>query len=193
MDKQKLIIVEGPQGTGKSTLTNYLRDNLAGSNLYRLSGQKDKSMNGRNMSVLMYAALINYLKVMETVPMDIIFDRTFFTEEVYARLGYKDYSFTDDYKRLLDEFSKLEYDMYFFSLYLENEELFKTRLDRESHHNYQSFSVQNSVNQQNIYKDICNDIKTNYPNINVVELAMDNFDEAYHKVNETLGIKVRKR
>ena len=28
MEKQKLIIVEGPQGTGKSTLTNYLRDNV---------------------------------------------------------------------------------------------------------------------------------------------------------------------
>ena len=45
--KSKLIIVEGPQGTGKTTLTNYLRENLASSNLYRLSGQKDKSEKGK--------------------------------------------------------------------------------------------------------------------------------------------------
>ena len=35
---ERLIIVEGPQGVGKTTLANYLRDNIVGSNLYRLSG-----------------------------------------------------------------------------------------------------------------------------------------------------------
>lgn len=40
MEKSKIIIVEGPQGTGKTTLTNYLRENIPGSNLYRLHGQK---------------------------------------------------------------------------------------------------------------------------------------------------------
>ena len=43
----------------------------------------------------MYDALIDYLEKMQSVPMDMIFDRTFMTEEVYARLGYKDYSFTE--------------------------------------------------------------------------------------------------
>ena len=47
--KNKLIIVEGPQGTGKTTLTNYLREKLSGSNLYRLSGQKDKSKKGKKL------------------------------------------------------------------------------------------------------------------------------------------------
>ncbi len=37
--QNRMIIVEDPQGTGKTTLTNYLRDNIASSNLYRLSGQ----------------------------------------------------------------------------------------------------------------------------------------------------------
>lgn len=49
MKKQKLIIVEGPQGTGKTTLTNYLRDNIPGSNLYRLSGQKIKRIPEKNI------------------------------------------------------------------------------------------------------------------------------------------------
>ena len=90
MDKNRLIIIEGPQGTGKTTLANYLRENIPSSNLYRLSGQKDKSKTGKLISKKMYLALLSYLKQMQDIPMDIIFDRTFFTEEVYARLGYKD-------------------------------------------------------------------------------------------------------
>ena len=42
--KNRLIIVEGPQGTGKTNLTNFLRENIPSSNLYRLSGQKDKTL-----------------------------------------------------------------------------------------------------------------------------------------------------
>ena len=84
----RLIVVEGPQGTGKTTLANYLRESIPVSNLYRLSGQKDKTITGRDVSIKMYHALLDYLKAMESVPMDLVFDRTFFTEEVYARLGY---------------------------------------------------------------------------------------------------------
>lgn len=86
MKRSKLVIIEGPQGTGKTTLANYLRDNMSGSNLYRLSGQKDKTQTGLNYSIKMYDALLNYLEIMQDIPMDIIFDRTFMTEEVYARL-----------------------------------------------------------------------------------------------------------
>ena len=48
MEKSKIIIVEGPQGTGKTTLTNYLRENIPGSNLYRLHGQKISLLVVRN-------------------------------------------------------------------------------------------------------------------------------------------------
>lgn len=188
MKNNKMIIVEGPQGTGKTTLANYLRDNLAGSNLYRLSGQKDKTEKGLNYSILMYDALVKYLIMMQSVPMDIIFDRTFMTEEVYARLGYKDYQFTNYYKRYLYEFNNLYYDIYYFSLYLKNVELFRERLARDSHHNYQAFSLENSANQQNMYKDIANELR-DYKNISVYELAMDNFNESYDSVKRILNIK----
>ena len=80
MTKNRIIIVEGPQGTGKTTLTNYLRDNIPASNLYRLSGQKDKTNNGKEKSIIMYNALLDYLYKMQEVEMDLIFDRTFFTD-----------------------------------------------------------------------------------------------------------------
>lgn len=188
MKDNKIIIVEGPQGTGKTTLTNYLRDNLPSANLYRLQGQKDKSITGKENSIKMYEALLNYLKEMETVPMDMIFDRTFFSEEVYARLGYKEYSFTDEYKKLLYQLNNLKYNIFYISLYLNNTELFKERLDRESHHNYQSFSVENSINQQNMYKQIANEV-SEYKNINIIDLPMDNFDESYVKIKTLFNLK----
>ena len=183
----KLIIVDGPQGTGKTTLANYLRENIGGSNLYRLSGQKDKSESGKEYSIIMYDALADYLRAMQKVPMDMIFDRTFFTEEVYARLGLKDYSFTDEFRHYLRRLARLDYDIYYFSLYLENTNLFKKRLDRGAHHNYQAFSLENSVNQQNVYKDIAKEVST-FKNIKVIELPMDNFEESYKKIDEILGI-----
>ena len=104
----KCIIVEGPQGCGKTNLTNNLRDNIAASNLYRLTGNKDKTITGKEKSTKMYYALLNYIKELEHTDVNLIFDRTFFTEQVYAKLGYKDYDFTDVYEDLLKIFGELD-------------------------------------------------------------------------------------
>ena len=182
----RLIIIEGPQGTGKTTLANYLRENIPGSNLYRLSGQKEKEETGKLISKKMYEALLDYLEKMVDIPMDLIFDRTFFTEEVYARLRYKQYSFTDVYQSLLDRFLKLNYEIYFINLYLEDTSIYEKRLKRE-HHNYQAFSVESSIDQQNVYKEIGEKLKQN--GVNVCVLCMDDFNKAYDKVNKLLNIK----
>lgn len=182
----RLIIIEGPQGTGKTTLANYLRENIPGSNLYRLSGQKEKEETGKLISKKMYEALLDYLEKMVDIPMDLIFDRTFFTEEVYARLRYKQYSFTDVYQSLLDRFLKLNYEIYFINLYLEDTSIYEKRLKRE-HHNYQAFSVESSIDQQNVYKEIGEKLRQN--GVNVCFLCMDDFNKAYDKVNKLLSIK----
>lgn len=187
MKDNRLIIIEGPQGTGKTTLANYLRENIKGANLYRLSGQNDKTIKGKKYSIKMYKSLIDYLYKMQDIPMDLIFDRTFMTEEVYARLGYKKYSFTDVYRELVDDLSQLKYDIHYFSVYLENVELFRQRLARESHHNYQAFSLENSVNQQKVYRDISNELAL-YTPIHVHNIEMDNFDTAYDNVRKILKI-----
>lgn len=191
MERNNIIIIEGPQGTGKSTLASYLRDNIASSNLYRLSGQRDKTNKGLEQSKLMYDALFSYLQNMQNIPMDMIFDRTFTSEEVYARLGYKEYSFTEQYKRYSALLNELYYKIYYFNLYLENVDLFRQRLDRPSHHNYQAFSLDNSVNQQKAYRDVASELST-YDNINVIDLPMDNFEESYGQVRRILKMKKEK-
>lgn len=72
-------------------------------------------------------------------------------------------------------------------LYLEDTNLFKARLDRKSHHNYQSFSIENSINQQNIYLDLGKELEGT--KIKVIPLAMDDFEKSYEKVKELLEIK----
>lgn len=185
-NRNRMIIVEGPQGTGKSTLAGYLRENIPGANFYKLSGQKDKSLSGKELSTYMYQILLEYLEKMSIVPMDMIFDRNFFSEEVYARLGYKEYSFTDVYSNLVERLIKMNYETYLILLYLNNPELYLQRLRRSQHHNYQKFSVQNSMNQQEKYLELGDELKDS--SIKVIPLAMDNFDEAYKEVNKVFKI-----
>lgn len=186
-NRNRIIIVDGPQGTGKTTLANFLRENIDGANLYRLSGQKEKSVRGKKYSIIMYEALLEYMKQMQSVPMDLIFDRTFFTEEVYARLGYKEYSFTEEYFHFLNLLNQLEADVYYYSLYLKNVELFRERLQRPSHHQYQAFSIDNSVNQQRVFHDIAQEIREK-TSIIVEELPMDDFEKSYDLVCRQLRI-----
>jgi len=184
--KNRRIIVEGPQGTGKTTLTNYLRENIPSSNLYRLAGQKDKSESGKELSKYMYQIQLDYLEKMANVPMDLIFDRTFFTEEVYAQLGYKDYNFTDVYQKLVCRLENIDYDVYLAILYLENQDIYLERLQRDTHHNYQDFSVSNSINQQMKYLELGDALLNS--SINVLTFAMDDFDKAYKEVNKVFKI-----
>ena len=185
--KCKCIIIEGPQGCGKTTLANYLRENVEAANLYRLTGNKDKTITGIEKSIKMYEALLNYMKALEGTDVSLIFDRTFFTEQVYAKLGYKEYSYDDVLEKLVEKLSSLEYDIHYISLYLKDVNIYGERIKRV-HHNYQAFSLQNSVDQQNEYEKIAEMLEKN-PKITVHKLAMDDFDKAYEYIDSLFGIE----
>ena len=121
MANSKIIVVEGPQGAGKTTITDFLRHTLPYSNLYRLSGTADSTAAGKKKAEEMYIDLLDYMKKLENKSINLIFDRTFFTEENYCRLGIKEYTFTDVYEKLLDQFAKLDFDIYYITLYLQDE------------------------------------------------------------------------
>lgn len=183
--KGSIIIVEGPQGVGKSTLANFLRDNLPTTNLYRLSGIKDKSINGKEKNKIMYLGLINYMESLEETELNLVFDRTFFSEQVYCLLGYKDYKFDDVYERLVKKLASLDYNIYFVVLYLKDENLYEKRL-RRIHHNYQSFSLKNSVEQQSTYLKLANEIKEK--NIKVLKIEMDDYEKGYNKIVKSIPL-----
>ncbi len=175
MANSKIIVVEGPQGAGKTTITDFLRHTLPYSNLYRLSGTADSTAAGKKKAEEMYIDLLDYMKKLENKNINLIFDRTFFTEENYCRLGIKEYTFTDVYEKLLEQFAKLDFDIYYITLYLQDENEYVERLKRDGKAVFKGaeFKAESSIKQQRIYLEMSKEVKEKYNNINVLDIAND--------------------
>ena len=190
MANSKLIVVEGAQGAGKTTVTDFLRYSLSYTNLYRLCGTSDTSKEGKKKAEEMYINLLEYIKKMENKSINLVFDRTFFTEENYCRLGKKDYIFTDVYEKLLEDFSKLDFEIYYITLYLKDVEKYNTRLDRKDKATFKNSKIEaeNSINQQKVYLEMAEDIKKKYPNIKVANISNDrDFEETKKELRDFIG------
>lgn len=192
MANSKIIILEGPQGVGKTTITDYIRNVIPYTNLYRLSGTADTTKTGKEKAKIMYEDLVDYIEKLQNKSVNLLFDRTFFTEEIYCRLGFKEYTFTDVYNKLLDRLAKMDFDIYYITLYLSDENEFAKRLDREGKAKvkYTEFNKKSSVNQQNEYLKLADEIKEKYKNINVIKI--DNcrdLNEVKKEIKELLDWK----
>ncbi|MEG1009327.1 MAG: hypothetical protein RSF67_05915, partial [Clostridia bacterium] len=117
---------------GKTTVTDYIRNTLKHTNLYRLNGISDSSIVGKEKSKKMYFNLVDYMKNMENLDINLLFDRTFFSEENYCRLSKKDYSFTDVYLELVKNLDKLDFDIYYITLYIKDFKKYEKRLLRDN-------------------------------------------------------------
>lgn len=182
--RDKIIIVEGPQGVGKTTFTNYLREKIPSADLYRLTGIKDKTMTGLPKIKKKYLSLMEYLKKCEDV--NILFDRTFFTEEIYSRLGFKPYSFNETFEELLSEFDKLNYDIYLIVLYLENTAEYEQRIKRDKYE-YQKFEVESSIKQQIEYLKLADEVQEKTQNIRVIKFKNDSQEDFKRQLGEYFG------
>ncbi len=172
--KDKIIIVEGPQGVGKTTFTNLLREKMKATDLYRLSGIKDKTEAGHAKIKLKYEKLLEYMENCEDINM--IFDRTFFTNEVYSRLGYQNYDFSKTYNELLKKLDTLKniekYDIYLVILYLKDENKYEQRIKRDKHE-YQKFNVESSIMQQREYLKLADEVQEKTQNIKIIKFEND--------------------
>lgn len=182
--RDKIIIVEGPQGTGKTTVTNYLREKMSATDLYRLSGIKDRTEAGKEKIRIKYEKLLDYIENCKDINM--IFDRNFFTNEVYARLGYQDYKFTDVYEKLLTRLDNIDADIYLVILYLKDEKEYEKRLKRDKHE-YQKFEAKSSILQQNEYLKLANEVEEQTKNIKVIRFDTDNDEKFEDKMERHFG------
>ena len=190
MANSKLIVVEGAQGAGKTTITDFLRHSLSYTNLYRLCGTSDSTKTGLKKATDMYETLLDYVEKLENLSINLVFDRTFFTEENYCRLGKKEYSFTEEYNKLLERFSKLDFEIYYITLYLEDENLYNERLKRGNKAVFKNsaFGIENSIGQQRVYLEMAKEIKEKYPNINVINVKSDKpLEEVKQEIREKIG------
>lgn len=186
MANSKIIIVEGAQGAGKTTITDFIRNNIPHTNLYRLNGTSDSTACGKAKAQTMYINLLNYMKTLENASINLLFDRTFFSEEVYCRLGFKEYSFTDVYEELLETLNQMDFDIYYITLYLHDENEYEKRLqraDKADNTKYSHFNKDNSINQQRTYLELADEVATKCPRIHVIKL--DNM-ETFEKTEEFL-------
>ncbi|HAN10147.1 MAG TPA: hypothetical protein DCP90_06005 [Clostridiales bacterium] len=192
MAKEKLIILEGPQGVGKTGLTNWLREKIVYTNLYRLTGSKYKTEEeARKRSEIMYKNLVNYVAMMEDCGVNLLFDRIFITEYVYCRLGYRSYDYSKVFKSLITKIDLADFDIYLFNLKIRDVNLFAERMERggkPSHHALM-FNIENSTKQQHVYDEVMNEIKSLTENIKVIDIYTDSFDEAKADIAKLLEMK----
>lgn len=183
----RLIIVVGPHGVGKTRLTDYLRDHIESCNLYRLSGQPEKGIDGLTKSVHMYEALFTYLGLMKDVSVTLLFDSFFMTEEAMCEIQDKVYSFRDAYQTFCERLNALPYDIYYFNLYLNDTSLYQERIASRMHHKYFSISSHHSITLQTIYQRISDELKEQ-EHIKVFDIPMDDFHVSYQKIDEILEV-----
>lgn len=150
--KPKIIFIEGCQACGKSSVTKELREKLKYTTMLDLNAIGDKSLEGRDKMYRYHKGILNMFEDNKYNGMNFLCSRSYFSEAVYCELGYKSYDFEVQTNSLTSELTYLTnfYDIYFIVLTTTEEEL-EERLNRNKFA-YNKFSVENSLNQQNVYK-----------------------------------------
>lgn len=170
MEKSRIIIVEGPQGSGKSTITNLLRETMTSVNLIRMSGVKDKGMTGKEKSFFVHRTTFEMINKLSKCDINFILDRSFLSEVLYCDLGFKPYDsrgWQEYFKGIMNNL-KENYDLEFVLLKPHKDEL-KERLKRDKGE-YQKFNVESSLNQSNKYLELFQDSFFENFSVNIIEV-----------------------
>lgn len=161
----KAIVLEGPRGTGKSTVTRLLRDTIDGATLINMTGFKSDDMVGLAKITDYYKALFEYLQSLSNSPYSytVIFDRTFFSEMVYAPI-YKSYDFKPIYDRLLKMLFSCTDSLHLFFLKVNDTDVLCSRLKRDKVLLFDQVeeSITQSMKQQQYYEALFEGIEKNF-------------------------------
>lgn len=128
-----ITIVEGARGTGKSTITSKIRQLVPETTLINPTGLHLDGQDGLDAIVAYYDSWMDFLYGLKHHDSNILFDRFYFSEQVFSKL-YKNYSFNSFYNELNLDMASLGYvgvkiDIIF--LKINNEEELKHRLIRD--------------------------------------------------------------
>ena len=152
--KQSILLIHGAQGSGKSTITNLLREKMTHTTLLRLAGVPSNQEEANHQALRYHVAMLEAVNQAYGTGMNFIFDRSYLCEKVYANLGFKTHSFEKEIKVITTGMKELakRYNVYFVLL-TASEEVFEKRLKREGKAVFESvqFSPINSITQQEEY------------------------------------------
>lgn len=173
--RNKILIFEGAQFSGKTTLASLYRETTTYTNLLRLSGVRDSSVESKIKLTSYYKDFLSFLRNTSNMDLDYVFDRFFFTEMAYSMIGYKDYgSYKEDFLDLLKDFDSLDYDIFIIFLVKDNFDTIGSR-DKPKFTNI-NFSEEESMKQQEAFLEIKDLIAAIASNIKVIKVNTYNRD-----------------
>ena len=156
MNKRKLVIIEGAIASGKSSLAHLLRENMKHTAMLSLSSTyNDSSVS----SFLYHTNMLNM--VMDITNSNFVFCRSFLSNEIYARLGHKDYDNSENYEFLLDKLKFLAryyYDVKIIIVGTTSKELEK-RLSKREKFELVEHSVNEAMRQQREYLKMADELR----------------------------------
>ena len=159
--RQKLILVHGGQGSGKSSVTNALREKMTHTTLMRLAGVPSDQEKANTRSLQYHMSMLEAVNQCYGTGMNFIFDRSYLCEKVYANMGFKGHTFEEETRILNQGVRELStrYDIYFVLL-TASEQTLQQRLNREGKPQFEQvkFSAKNSLKQQEEYLDEFDDL-----------------------------------
>ena len=154
--KRKLVIVEGGIGSGKSSLSHLLRENMKHTTMLSLSSiYQDTSVN----NFLYHVNILNMLMGIDTS--NFILCRSFLSNEIMSRLGHKSYDNKQDYDWLLDKLRFLNtyyYDVKIIILASSKQE-FERRLLKRDKFELIEHTVNEALIQQREYLKIADELR----------------------------------
>lgn len=173
--KKKVIIIEGAQGSYKTTVTRKLKSKMLYTILMALTGVEDSSRNGSESAYKEHVSVLNMIDNCKGAGFNFILDRSHISEQVYNIIGYNDHDFKSRYDGLNSHLSHLadDYEIYLYVL-TATEISFMTRLNRDKPQFADvKYSVSNSLKQQKVYLELLSDIQSTYSNIHCKSLETD--------------------
>lgn len=181
-----LIFVEGACGTGKSTVCRELREQMKYVTLMDLNGIGDKTETGEDKMFKYHNQIFDMFDYTKFCGMNYVCCRSFLSERIYCNLGYKPYSF-DRYNNILInnlDYLTRWYDVHFILL-TANEEDLKIRLNRNKFA-YQTFSVENSLAQQEQYQKEFRYLAKQKTDIKVYEIENNNLERTVNTIKDII-------
>ena len=101
----------------------------------------------------------------------------------------------DKYFKLVKKLDKLDFDIYYINLYLDDVSKFEERLNRSGKalYKYAPFKIESSIKQQETYCQMSDELKKITKNINVIDFNVNRpVEEEYEELNKLLGIESKK-
>lgn len=182
-----ILIIEGAQGCGKSTVCREIREQMKYVTLLDLSAIGDKTKEAEDKMFKYHNQILDMFDYTKFCGMNYVCCRSFLSERIYCNLGFKPYSF-DRYNGILinnlDYLTKW-YDVHLILLTATKEEL-EIRLNNRDKFAYQKFSVENSLMQQEQYQKEFRELAKKKTDIKVYEMENNNLQRTVNTINDLI-------